>query len=149
MLVLLAFFSFIFACEQPKCEYSGVYVNCGFYHFDGTTLQDTLFDSLSIFVSIDPDTAWLDKTGKQVGSVQLPLSMVNDTSMFIFSFDSLLYDTLVFFHTKELHLVSHACGFINFFEITDIESTKHNLDSIWIRKSLIEYGEEENIKIYF
>ncbi|MCF8360326.1 MAG: hypothetical protein K9H26_16350 [Prolixibacteraceae bacterium] len=144
--VLLASF---FACETPRCEYEGVYMNCGFYYFDGSELTDTLFNSLDVFASANTDSSLLNETGSAVGAVQLPLSMIDDSSMFIFRFDSLSSDTLVFYHTKNLHLVSHECGFVHFFEISGAEYTHNNVDSLWIRKSLIEYGEEENIKIYF
>lgn len=140
----------IYSCDAPPCEDSdGVQVNIGFYHFDGKALQDTLIDSLNITLKNDSLFLYLDGTKQKTGSVSLPLSMISDSSSFILQYDSVAYDTITFRYTQFLKLESHECGFVNFFNITGIETTTNRIDSIWIRKDLVEYGTEENIKIYF
>jgi hypothetical protein len=141
---------FIYSCDAPPCEDSdGVNVNIGFYKFDGKALKDTLIDSLNIFLKNDSLTHFWDGTKIKTDSVDLPLSMLTDSSTFIFRFDSSVYDTITFRYTQYLKLVSHECGFVNFFNITSCETTTNRIDSVWIRKDLVEYGNEENVKIYF
>jgi hypothetical protein len=148
LIVLIIFF--ICSCDTPPCEdTNGVQVNLGFYHFDGKALKDTLIDSLNIFLKNDSASHFSDGTKKKTGEVALPLSMITDSSTFIFQFDSSVNDTLTFRYTQHLKLVSYECGFVNFFNITSYETTTNRIDSVWIRKDLVEYGNEENIKIYF
>jgi hypothetical protein len=140
----------IYSCDAPPCEDSnGVKVNIGFYHFNGTSLKDTLIDSLNITLKNDSATLFLNGTKTKTGNVAFPLSMIADSSTFVFQFDSIAYDTLTIRYTQYLKLVSHQCGFVNFFNITSYKNTTNRIDSLWIRKDLVEYGTEENIKIYF
>lgn len=148
-LISLIIFS-ICSCEMPPCEDpDGVQVNIGFYHFDGKALNNILIDSLNIYLKNDSATHFLDGTKKKTGSVALPLSMVADSSTFIFKFGSLATDTLTVRYTQHLKLVSYQCGFVNYFNITSYKTTSNQIDSLWIRKDLVEYGKKENIKIYF
>jgi hypothetical protein len=140
----------IYSCDIPPCEDSdGVQMNIGFYHFDEEILKDTLIDSLNIYLLNDSLSLFQVGTHKKTGNVSLPLSMIADSSAFIFQFDSIAYDTLIFRYTSNLKLVSHECGFVFFYTISDCENTTNRIDSVWIRKDLVEYGTEENIKIYF
>lgn len=140
----------IYSCEAPPCADSyGVRVNVGFYHFDGNALKDTLIDSLKIYLKNDSSTLFFNGMTTRTDSIALPLSMLADSSTFVFQFDSLATDTLTFKYTQYLKLVSHECGFVNFFNITSLETTNHRIDSVWVRKTLVEYGTNENIKIYF
>jgi hypothetical protein len=141
---------FIYSCDTPPCEDSdGVKVNLGFYYFDGKALKDTLINSLNIYLKNDSASHFYDGTKMKTGSVALPLSMITDSSTFIFRFDASVNDTITFRYTQYLKLVSHECGFVNFFKISGCETTTNRIDSVWIRKDLVEYGNEENIKIYF
>jgi hypothetical protein len=141
---------FMYSCDAPPCEDSdGVQVNVGFYHFDGKSLQDKAIDSLRIYLRNDSSTLYFDGMNTPTNKVTLPLSMVADSSTFIFRFDSVATDTLTFRYTQYLKLVSHQCGFVNFFNITGYKTTTNRIDSVWVRKNLVEYGTEENIKIYF
>jgi hypothetical protein len=155
---------FIYACDAPPCDDAdGVQVNLGFYYFDGNTLQDTLIDSMNVFLykeesttdtlnsSIEKDflVAYSYKTQGNTQSLSLPLSMIVDSSTFIFEFDSCCFDTLTLWYSQYLHMESHECGFVNFYNIKSYKITTNRIDSIWIRKDLVEYGDEENIKIYY
>ncbi|HPR33623.1 MAG TPA: DUF6452 family protein [Prolixibacteraceae bacterium] len=137
------------ACDVPPCEQEGVFLNGTFYHFDGSTLQDTLFDSLRIYLGNEELLLLSDQSGSSVGSFRLPLSANDEQSRFVFLFGNELSDTLIVHHTASLHLLSHECGFVHFFELTDVETGAGVIDSVWIRKPRVDYGEDENIKIYF
>jgi hypothetical protein len=141
---------FIYSCEAPPCEdTNGVKAKLGFYHFDGNALKDTLIDSVNIYLKNDSLTHFFNGTKTKTGSISLPLSMITDSSTFIFKFGSSATDTLTFRYTQYLKLVSHQCGFVNFFTITNYKTTTNRIDSVWVRKDLVEYGTEENVKIYF
>jgi hypothetical protein len=141
---------FLCSCEPPPCaDSNGVKVNIGFYHFNGISLKDTLIDSLNITLKNDSATLFFNGIKTKAGSVALPLSMNADSSSFILQFDSVAYDTLTIRYSHYLKLVSHQCGFVDFFDITSYKNTTNRIDSLWIRKDLVEYGTEENIKIYF
>lgn len=140
----------ISSCTADPCEYpDGVRTNIGFYSNDGRTLQDTLIDSLKVYLLNDSLTVFYDGKSKKINNIALPLSMISDTSSFIMEFDSGIKDTLTFVYTQYLKLVSHECGFVNCYNITNYKASNNLIDSLWIRKDLVEYGNEENIKIYF
>lgn len=137
------------ACSELPCsEINGVQLYAGFYHFDGTTLTDTVVPDLIMHYGLEEQSIY-SETLRKVQRIQFPLSMLADSSVVIFEFDSVRFDTLVFHYNKMLHLESHECGFVDFFEITSIEATAHEIDSVWISKNVVDYGDKENIKIYF
>lgn len=147
----------IAACSELPCSYTnGVQLNAGFYYFNGNTLTDTLIPNLIMHYGLEDQSLYSDSTKsiytdtlRTVQSLQFPLSMLADSSIVIFEFDTISYDTLIFRYNKTLHLESHKCGFDNFFEITSIEATNNRIDSVWISNNIVDYGEKENIKIYF
>ncbi len=139
-----------YSCIIDPCKYpDGVKANIGFYKFNGNVLKDTLIDSLQVVLFNETNDLYFDGINTKVKSVSLPLSMINNSSTFIFRFDNSAQDTLTLHYDQYLQMVSHECGFVNFYNILNYEMTNNNIDSIWIRKELVEYGEEENIKIYF
>ncbi|MFA9389131.1 MAG: DUF6452 family protein [Prolixibacteraceae bacterium] len=138
------------ACEELPCDdVDGVQLNAGFYSYDGVTLSDSAISKLILHFGLEENTIYSDTLSGSTTSVQFPFSMIADSSIVIFEFNEIDYDTLVFHYTKTLHLESHKCGFVHYFEITSIDATNHQIDSVWIWKNIVEYGDEENIKIYF
>jgi hypothetical protein len=146
--VLLAY---LFSCETaPPCDdANGVQANLGFFYYDGTELTDTLIDSLVVYTFDKEPVPFFDGTKTKNSTVALQLSMLNDTSIFIFEFGTDGTDTVKFIYTQYTNLVSHECGFVNFYELQEVKSTTNLIDSVWIRKELVEYGDDENVKIYF
>lgn len=69
-------------------------------------------------------------------SFNLSLSSVSDSSVWTFSTDSLtkntIDDTLVFYHRRNLHFISNACGYTYYFDLDSVHSTKNNIDSLRI-----------------
>lgn len=148
---------FIYACDAPPCDDpDGVQVNMGFYYSDGNSLKDTLIDTLNVFLykknfSSEDDHIIMYSSNIQgaTSTLALPLSMIVDSSTFIFDFGTESFDTLTLKYSQYIHLESHECGFVNFYNIESYKITNNQIDSIWIRKDLVEYGDEENIKIYY
>jgi len=142
---------YLFSCETPPpCEdANGVQANLGFYYYSETTLNDTLIDSLVVYALNEDLVLFFDGTQTRNQTIALPLSMISDTSIFIFQFGKDGTDTLEFRYTQYTKLISHECGFVNYFDISEIITTHNLIDSVWVRKELVEYGDEENVKIYF
>jgi hypothetical protein len=146
----LAFAFGIMGCDtQPCSDSDGVQLNAGFYEVENMVSTSVALSSLKVYAA--------DTTAGQLSGVlysgakgmSLPLSAVADTATFILKYDSVTFDTLSLFYTKELKLVSHECGFDFFFELTGADITRNKADSVWIRKATVEYGTLENIKLFY
>jgi hypothetical protein len=136
------------ACQTaPPCEYDEVTLKANFYKVDKSVLKDTTFAALTVYIGADTLEPLFKN--KAVKAVQLPLSMQADSSVFLFKFDSISFDTLIIKHTFDLKLVSHECGFVGFFDIQEATSSKNKIDSIRIPNNLVDYGLQENIRIHF
>lgn len=139
---------FLLACQTaPPCEYDEVTLKASFYKVRQSALKDTTFTALSVYIGADTLTPLFKN--KTVKALQLPLSMLADSSVFLFRYDSITFDTLIIKHTFDLKLVSHECGFVGFFNIQEATSSKSKIDSIRIPNKLVDYGIQENIRIHF
>jgi hypothetical protein len=150
-LLLFSLLGYLFSCQTPPpCEdANGVHANLGFYYYSGATLNDTLIDSLVVYALDEDLTFFFNGLNTKNKSIALPFSMLKDTSIFIFEFGTDGTDTIEFRYTQYTKLISHECGFVNFCDILEIITTHNLIDSVWVRKELVEYGDEENVKIYF
>ena len=142
-------FILFMACDELPCEdTNGVQVNLGFYTLNGTSLSDTTIDTLTLQLYNEIDTPYTESYIK-THTLSFPLSQLVDTSTIIFMYKDSVFDTIIFHYDRSLILENHQCGFETFFEINNITTTSNRLDSVWVRKNLVEYGDEENVKIYF
>jgi hypothetical protein len=136
------------ACQTaPPCEYDEVTLKANFYKVKQSVLKDTTFAALSVYIGTDTLEPLFKN--KAVNAVQLPLSMQADSSVFLFRYDSISFDTLIIKHTFDLKLVSHECGFVGFFNIEEVLTSNTKIDSIRIPKKLVDYDIQENIRIHF
>lgn len=138
------------SCEELPCKHSnGVQLTAGFYVYNGVTLTDTSLQNLDLELGNDDSTVYQVQYEKSVQSISFPLSMLADSSLVVLHYGNLQSDTITIHYTQSLHLESHQCGFDEFFEITKIQTTNHQLDSIWIRNEIVDYVQTEHLKIYF
>jgi hypothetical protein len=57
----------VISCTADPCQYpDGVRTNIGFYTYDGKSLQDTLIDSLKVYLLNDSLTVFYDGKSKEV-----------------------------------------------------------------------------------
>lgn len=146
---VLLFFTLFMACEELPCDdTNGVQLNLGFYKINKALLADTTIDTITVQLYNVIDTPYTE-TFYAKQSLNLPLSQLADSSTIIFVYKDSIFDTLIFRYNQSLILENHKCGFATFFELNNITCTSNRLDSVWIRKNLVEYGDEENVKIYF
>jgi hypothetical protein len=138
------------SCDELPCEHTnGVLLNAGFYVYNGVTLTDTSLQNLELELVNDDASVYRFEYNTSVQSISFPLSMLTDSSVVVLNYNNMQSDTITIHYTQSLHLESHQCGFDEFFEITDISATNHQLDSIWIRNEIVDYVQTEHIKIYF
>lgn len=139
----------ISSCDELPCQEEGeVLVNAGMYQYDGTTLADTLMDSISYYME-GPDSLFNLFFEDETQVLNFYLSDTHDTTTVVIAYSDEARDTIHFYYQRNLHLESHTCGFVHFFELVEVENTTHRMDSVRIVKQLIEYGEAENIKIFY
>jgi hypothetical protein len=144
--LIVAFFS----CDELPCEdEDGVQANLTFHIIERGSLSDTLIDSLTIIMLTDtlPNQGLFYQS--KTNSVQFPLSIHSDTTSVVFLYKDSIADTINFYHDRFMNLPSHACGFTTFFDISKVNTSSNKLDSAWVSKNIVEYGELENVKIYF
>lgn len=138
------------SCEELPCEYpDGVQLHAGFYTSTGVAISDTLIGDFNLVLLNNTDNPYSEDYPTAIESISFPFAVTEDTSTVIITFENLEKDTITFRYNRTLALKSHPCGFDTFFEITEIVNTNNQIDSIWIKKDIVEYGSEENIKIYF
>jgi hypothetical protein len=95
-----------------------------------TTIADKLIVTSSIGEKIY-DTSY-------VGQIGLPLSQVNDTSVFYLNFNNKYCDTLTLISDRKIEMISSNCGFNTRFTIDTILYTKNNILSIIIVEKNID-----------
>lgn len=95
-----------------------------------TTIADTLIVTSSIG-KIIYDTSF-------VGQIGLPLSQVNDTSVFYINFDNKYCDTLSLISNRKIEMISSNCGFNTRFTIDTILYTTNKIISIIIVEKNID-----------
>jgi hypothetical protein len=143
-------FVFLQACDALPCEETnGIQLNAGFYTYDGTAVSDTSLNLFNLHLVTSDTSNYTDSYLTNTQKISFPLNMLADSSMMIIEFSNKKSDTLVIYYTTSVFMESHECGFVNNFEIIEISTTTHQIDSIRITKNLVEYGEKENIKIFF
>lgn len=63
---------------------------------------------------------------------------------------SLDKDTITFYYNRQLHFISNACGYTNYYSIYEVKSTSYNIDSIkLINGAVTNDANIENVKIYY
>ena len=143
IIVLLIVFN---SCNQNLCEEStDVNFIIGFYTIDDGKARDSVVNNLTIYGVGREDSLLYNQAVAR--KITLPLSLVSDTSRFIFQIDG-SDDLCVFEYTRFVRLISHDCGFITELDIQDFEYTKTNIDSAAIIHSKVTNFEEEHIKIF-
>ncbi len=60
------------------------------------------------------------------------------------------YDTVVFYHTRKMQFISNACGYVFYYDLTNVRTTKNSIDSIiLLNNSVDNNADAEHIKIFY
>jgi hypothetical protein len=147
--------SFNCTTERNPCllpTVSKVFLGCYQYKEDTKTYTDTALPNAN-FVCLDIDSAkFLYFGAKKLTKFELVLSPLKDTVRWALQPDSSVgaYDTISFVYERKLKFYSNACGYGYEFSLSEILSTRANIDSVSIaNKDVTTKSGVENVKIYF
>ena len=87
----------------------------------------------------------------KVAKLLLPLDPNNDSSAFVIGVDS-ISDTITFYHSSTVYMISYTCGFANDFTLTGITFTANNLKDIELINDDVfseDSDTEEHCRFYF
>lgn len=136
-------------CLLPKTTL----VRLGTYQIDiaGKTI-DSLLPS-PMFVAIAQDSLkglrFQDRTSK----FSLTLANHTDSCQYLLIPDSSIgtIDTLTFHYQRRIQFLSNSCGYTFFYQLTNLLSTHHNIDSVIIKNDQInnDANSPEHVQIYF
>jgi hypothetical protein len=127
-------------------------VSCYQYNAGSNTFADTLLPN-AVFVSLDIDSARYWYYGAdRISKFALVLSPLRDTARWLLQADSgySQLDTISFIYERKLKFYSNACGYGYDFLLSQVLSSKHNMDSVTIfTKEVSTKAGVENVKIFF
>ncbi len=139
---------FLAGCMQDElCEdLTDNPLRIGFYSEQNGEIIPESVDSLSV-KGLSKDELLYDNQFN-VGRIEVPLDVSVDSCGFVLTFPENT-DTLMLYYERNLSLVSIECGFVTFFEITDVKSTNNTIQSFLIEESNVTNINEEHIHIFF
>jgi hypothetical protein len=141
--------------NEEVCEdVSTVPVRIGFYVDDENQNQPVLleFDSLKV-QGVGNDSIVYDYR-YNVSRIELPLNSNAESSAFLIYYPAppeiahLVVDTIRFYYDVKPTLISMECGFVSFFELTEVRHSRMMIDSISIEETSIINNFDEHIKIF-
>lgn len=146
----------LWACEADNCPPNALsYIRLNFADRAGNAVSYN--DTLSVVgMAIGLDSTGMDVIVKdtlinleaKVSKLSLPLSYANRTT-FVIYWNKAVSDTIAVEHRNIPYYMSNECGTMMFYEIKNIETTHHLIDSVGVTNAGIDNNEKENVKIYF
>ena len=135
-------------CGETECSEStktALYVN---FYKKSTHAAHT--DTLSVY-GLNNDSLLYEKTITK--SLELPLRLNKDTTIYVFGFskagDTTVNDTVTFIHRNNEHFISEICGCAMYHVIEEVYFTRRHIDSISVQNKTITNEIQENIRIFF
>jgi hypothetical protein len=140
-------------CLQPQIVYA--HIGCHYIYTDtlgNESTRDSLLPNANI-IAIDIDTAkgWIIGA-KGANAFTLLLSPKQDSCIWLIQPDSAVspIDTLIFQYQRNLQFLSNACGFTYYYNLKNINTTTHNIDSVIIANANVNNSPNiEHVKVYF
>lgn len=148
------------ACRQersPCLVPQDVWMNLGCYRWEsvpeGRAERDSFLvhplfgytDSGAVFV-LEPRTSKFSLLLSPHAD-QTSLWLVADSSRID---DPLHRDTIRFHYQRRLHFISNACGYTYYYQLTGVDYSRHQLDSVAILDDQVtDNVNKEHVKIYF
>lgn len=168
--LLLAFFSFLPACEkeEPDCfEPNLVLTRLAFIARDSiyvdslidsvyvdTTIvryRDTFFKS-PVLISLDMPQNIMIYGSQYNNYIGAPLNPDSGSIRYALLYDttSATSDTLTYFYHSSIHFISNACGFTHYFHIDSIWATRHLIDSVALKiADVTDKASDRHVNLYF
>ncbi len=146
--LVTAFLIFGFhACNLKKgCDKPTKFpVETGFYNSFSLSLRDTILEDITLYGIGREDSLLYNDI--DTNRLKYRLSPFSDTTKIILHAFSKV-DTLTFYYTRHLELVSQSCGFAMFFDIKEINFTKNFIDSLFIIDHLLDASKTEHLRVF-
>lgn len=148
LLILSVLILFLFSCTPQSCfEETESFLKATLYLYK--TRKILAPDSLTVY-GLNMGTNKLYNKTINIKTALLPLNASSHECTYIVEINGKT-DTIEFRYTTYPHLISKECGF-TFYHNLYIDSlvyTRHEIDSIYIRKNVITTVNEENIQIFY
>ena len=144
----------IVACddETKVCNSkTDTYASVSFKYLDtaGKTdvVRDTVLPSLTVY-AIERDSIYAQAANYYV--INLPLNGKSDTSQFYLKPGATFAaDTLTFVYKRVPHFISAGCGFVNYFNIDTIFTTRNEVDSVVINSTQVTTDNATTLTLFF
>lgn len=142
------------ACTNDEClENRNSLPLAGFYNAADKNVMS--MGGLCVYGIDAPGDSLLSDGSAMLSKTYLPFSLNAPATTYVFRhlsdlpIDEQLSDTVTFNYIAEPFFVSVACGVSYRFEMTEIEYTRHAIDSIACPDGIITNTPIENIQIFF
>jgi hypothetical protein len=150
ILLIISISAIIPACsEEEDCSMTvRPMLNCNIYRLElGEAVKDTL-DSLTV-TALGTDSVILNRE-KKVTKISLPLRYAVDSTVFVFQYTTILFDTITVRHANTPYFISVDCGYQMQQSLErGIFHTQHHLDSINVRTPELSNNATENLKLFY
>ena len=118
----------------------------------GTATPDTLLPNPQLRPLTFDTVQYVFGGIKRIANFTFSLSNVSDSSRWVLRPDSAvaLEDTLTFYYQRQLHFLSNACGYTNFYNLDSVKTTRHAMDSVQVmRPDITTDVNVENLRIFY
>lgn len=147
-IILIALVALLTGCDSFDCSLENtVSCNLGFYDGHGNAVRMT--DTLMV-TAVGTDSVLFNR-GVGRHDISVPMSYYKDCDTLVLTLwgeDYLMRDTLMVSKTNVENFESLDCPVNMFHKITDARASGTFIDSVKVVLSKIEYGANENIKVY-
>ena len=149
--LLYSLINIVTACsEEEDCSMTTrSMLQCNIYTIDpetSMTRRDTL-DSLTI-TAYGTDSIILNNQ-KEVTNLSLPLRYTTDSTVLIFHYSRRYRDTLTIHHDNTPYFISMDCGYQMRQSVTNIQYSRHQLDSVYTTNEEAGTNGTENIRLFY
>lgn len=156
-LLVLSFVA-VFSCKKeerdPCLQPRTILLRAHAYHHadTGTRVLDTLLPNPVLKPLTNGAVQYYFGGVKRISQLSFLLSNLADSSTWVIQPDSAtgLEDTLTFYYQRQLHFLSNACGYTNFYNLQRVIATRHALDSVIMAHSDVTTDANvEHLKLYY
>ena len=143
--LVLVFVCFSCNINRPCDEQVRFPVNTVFYNIYDEEMKDTILENITVYGIGREDSLLYDQDTTRL--ISFRLSPYVDTTEIVIVF-GLLYDTLTFYYSRELRMISPECGFAFLFDIRELNNTSNFIDSLSLIDPKLEDIEAEHLQIF-
>lgn len=138
------------ACSDGSCYDNGSAVPLAWFYASGTSSQVTVSGLTLTAMGVPGDSLLLD--GASASEVHLPLRISTNDVHWLFSFavndTTMVTDTVsIAYHPYE-YFASVECGAMYYFDIDQVNTTHHVIDSVKVCAPHVTHVEQVNLHIY-